>query len=629
MRAHQQQLDDAITWCNTAANNIVSAKDTITKNVTAAQQEIKTIEDTAALTGLDPNGDVRAIVEREYGENVATIDALAVGLGGKPGVPASPVDGPGKPDPEFSQQPGTGTQKRSKASFASATRPGAIATGPLQVVPHALRASARHPAPGLPRGPGKPPNGSSIVGRRRSHHPTSPVAPPPVPGPAGTPSAPTAPSSPVTNLGGGASSSPGLSSPSSPLTSSPSTSSPSGSSKIPPPEAVCRGWRPPRPAARLPARAPNSTTALDAAAPQSAPMAAPPPAPAPPPAAWRTPNHPRRLPGVGPIRWRRWVTGGQAAPAPPVGAGPGAGAPAAPPPMPLGPPPTPPPAVPATPGAASAGPIGPGVAPASPTVPRVPWSPGAGPGVGGRAEREAVAAAATAGALRRQSGGNDPMQLARRIGAALNAGDNIDFGFFWVTAVTMDGTIVVANSYGLGYIPEGVTLPEQVRMASADDSTPAGERAKWATYPTPCGAGLGAAPQRQPRGLWSPPKSVRFDLALRVTPQPQSDTGQLKMQRPSRSEAIAPQAAARLAAVSDAGLAAAAARSGRRRRLRPTRRARCGSKCEAVDEHGTRHRASGGIRHLRRSRSRSWRCIARIQPPRLPRRLVIADWVYG
>ena len=99
MKAHQQQLDDAITWCNTAASNIVSAKDTITANVTAAQQEIQTIEDTAALTGLDPDGDVRAVVEREYGENVATIDGLAVGLGGKPGMPASPVDGPGKPEP--------------------------------------------------------------------------------------------------------------------------------------------------------------------------------------------------------------------------------------------------------------------------------------------------------------------------------------------------------------------------------------------------------------------------------------------------------------------------------------------------------------------------------------------------
>ena len=117
MKAHQQQLDDAITWCNTAASNIVSAKDTITANVTAAQQEIKTIEDTAALTGLDPNGDVRAVVEREYGENVATIDGLAVGLGGKPGMPASPVDGPGKPDPNQPTEMQThGTDSRGSSS---------------------------------------------------------------------------------------------------------------------------------------------------------------------------------------------------------------------------------------------------------------------------------------------------------------------------------------------------------------------------------------------------------------------------------------------------------------------------------------------------------------------------------
>ena len=71
----------------------------------------------------------------------------------------------------------------------------------------------------------------------------------------------------------------------------------------------------------------------------------------------------------------------------------------------------------------------------------------------------------------------------RRSGAALHAEPNMDFGFFWVTAVTVDGQIVVANSYGLAYIPEGVNLPEHVRMASADESIPVGDRAKWATCP--------------------------------------------------------------------------------------------------------------------------------------------------
>ena len=42
---------------------------------------------------------------------------------------------------------------------------------------------------------------------------------------------------------------------------------------------------------------------------------------------------------------------------------------------------------------------------------------------------------------------------------------------------------MVANSYGLGYIPEGVQLPESVDMATADETIPATERARWATYP--------------------------------------------------------------------------------------------------------------------------------------------------
>lgn len=94
-----------------------------------------------------------------------------------------------------------------------------------------------------------------------------------------------------------------------------------------------------------------------------------------------------------------------------------------------------------------------------------------------------MAAASTADAARRR--GPDPLQLARRIAAALNATDSGggDLGFFWITAVTIDGKIVVANSYGLAYVPEGVQLPEPVHMASADDSIPATERASWATYP--------------------------------------------------------------------------------------------------------------------------------------------------
>ncbi len=97
-----------------------------------------------------------------------------------------------------------------------------------------------------------------------------------------------------------------------------------------------------------------------------------------------------------------------------------------------------------------------------------------------RAARDAVAAASARGEKK------DPLRLARRVAAALNAADSGGgdaYGFFWITAVTTDGEIVVANSYGLAYIPEGVELPAQVYMASADRIVPIDERARCATYP--------------------------------------------------------------------------------------------------------------------------------------------------
>ena len=148
------------------------------------------------------------------------------------------------------------------------------------------------------------------------------------------------------------------------------------------------------------------------------------------------------------------------------------------------------------------------------------------------------------------------MQLARRIGAALNAGETTDFGFFWVTGVTADGTIVVANSYGLAYIPEGVNLPEQVKMATADESIPAGERAKWATYPILALQGWAQHHNTKLRAVVA--TEAQFDNfdpgASRITLQPDDIPDDGKMQGRSRLEVIAPDAAARLARVSDAGL---------------------------------------------------------------------------
>jgi hypothetical protein len=175
-----------------------------------------------------------------------------------------------------------------------------------------------------------------------------------------------------------------------------------------------------------------------------------------------------------------------------------------------------------------------------------------------RAERDAIAAAATAGALRRQSSGgsNDPLQLARRIGAALNAEPNIDFGFFWVTALTQDGQIVVANSYGLGYIPEGVNLPDQVRMASADESIPVGDRAKWATYPILAVQGWAQHHNVRLRAVVATEDQFKnFDPGTaKVTLQSEDIPESGKMQGRNRLAVIAPDAASRLAAVSPTGL---------------------------------------------------------------------------
>jgi hypothetical protein len=173
-----------------------------------------------------------------------------------------------------------------------------------------------------------------------------------------------------------------------------------------------------------------------------------------------------------------------------------------------------------------------------------------------RAERDAAVAAATAGALRRKTGGSDPVQSARHIGAALNAGGTTDFGFFWITGLMADGTIVVANSYGLGYIPEGVNLPDQVKMVSTDESIPLAERARWVTYPILAVQGWAQHHNAELRAVVA--TEAQFDQfdpgTARITLQPEDIPEDGTMRGRGRLEVIAPAAAARLAAVSDTGL---------------------------------------------------------------------------
>ncbi|WP_319449185.1 MULTISPECIES: secretion protein EccK [unclassified Mycobacterium] len=239
----------------------------------------------------------------------------------------------------------------------------------------------------------------------------------------------------------------------------------------------------------------------------------------------------------------------------------------APTPMPLGPPATPTPAAPVGSGSGSGGtvsgtpgstPTGPGVHAASTANTSAAGiaAPAPIPVSAARMERDAMAASAAAGAARRQkNGGNDALTLARRIGAALNVGAT-DFGFFWVTGLCADGTIVVANSYGLGYIPENVNLPAQVQLVTADESIPPSERAKWATYPILAVQGWAQAHGEKLRAIVATEAQfANFDPGTaKVVLQPDDIPETGKMEGRSRLEVIAPAAASRLASVSDAGL---------------------------------------------------------------------------
>ncbi len=166
-----------------------------------------------------------------------------------------------------------------------------------------------------------------------------------------------------------------------------------------------------------------------------------------------------------------------------------------------------------------------------------------------------MAAAATAGALRRRSAGNDPSLLAQRIGAALNAGIT-DVGFFWITGLAKDGTIIVANNYGLGYIPEGVNLPEQIKMATVDESIPATVRGTWATYPILALHGWAQHHNTDLRAVIATEDQFKgFDPgAAKITLRPDDIPDNGHMEGRHRLQVVAPDAALKLAAVSSGRL---------------------------------------------------------------------------
>lgn len=224
--------------------------------------------------------------------------------------------------------------------------------------------------------------------------------------------------------------------------------------------------------------------------------------------------------------------------------------------VPLGAPPTPSPAAPV------ATPVGPAVAPATVTQAAAGGGVAAGPVPvsAARAEREAVLQAVNAEAARRRIGGpGDPLTLAIRIAAALNAADRPDgssMEFFWATAVTTDGQILLANSYGLGYIPDGQNLPEQVRFVALDDSVPVAQRVSWATYPWRALAGWAEAKGVELRTVIGTEEQLKkVDVGAAQTTLNADDipsTSQLPGR--DRLAIIAPQQAKQLAATADTAL---------------------------------------------------------------------------
>lgn len=242
----------------------------------------------------------------------------------------------------------------------------------------------------------------------------------------------------------------------------------------------------------------------------------------------------------------------------PVG-GPAAAAPAAPA-APLGPAPTPSPAAPvAQPGPTA--PAGPGVAAAGTSNQQAAAAAAPIPVSPARAERDAMAAAAKAGLLQRKSAGNTDadIEIARRISAALHAPPSIpaaSYQFTWAVGVTSEGQILAANSYGIGYIPDGVKLPGQVTLVSADEAIPPAERGRWVNVPFLALQGWAQFHGKTLRAIIGTPDEVKpYKSSMHAEElAPDDIPADGTMQGRSRLQVIAPEAAARLEEWSDVTL---------------------------------------------------------------------------
>lgn len=242
--------------------------------------------------------------------------------------------------------------------------------------------------------------------------------------------------------------------------------------------------------------------------------------------------------------------------------GPAAAAPTAPA-APLGPAPTPSPAAPvAQPGQGGpVGPAGPGVAAAGTNNQQAAAAAAPIPVSPARAERDAMAAAAKAGLLQRKSAGNTDadIEIARRISAALHAPPSIpaaSYQFVWAVGVTSEGQILAANSYGIGYIPDGVKLPGQVTLVSADEAISPAERGRWVNFPFLAIQGWAQFHGKTLRAIIGTPEEVKpYKSSMHAEElAPDDIPADGTMQGRSRLQVIAPEAAARLEEWSDVTL---------------------------------------------------------------------------
>ena len=592
---HEQQssLVRAITWLRQVSTNIQAIKTAIAAKVAATEEKI------AALEAADLRGEVRqeridALVGAAHDSNVADVEnaadtsrfqnfslndeqltrslenLLKEGTAASPD-PASQNSRNGESSqspPTPAQQGGIQTIRNGGPTPANMNAAGGE-SGDLPAAPPPAQAPADQPPADMNAGSGPTGNLPDAP---------APEAPPPATPPAanlGTPLAtgdlPDAPPAPgptptFTPAPAGTSSGPSVSQPTTPISTggvkggtpgNPSiggAQGPSGGTGGGGPQAPAATAGPGQGSGAAPVNTPQQdfqkgfTDATKAANANPMPLnqtplssAAPPPQPAAPvyqPADTSSSTSPA-------------ATTSHSAPAtsaPAPAAPPPPSAPTGPPPMPLGNPSTPSPAAPVPP---SAGPVGPAVAPASTNQGAAGAAPV--PISAARAERDAIAAAATAGAMRRK--GPNPRQLARHIGAALNV-DITDPSLFWITAVTSDGQILAANNYGLAYIPEHVHLPEQVRMVTADESIPAQIRGTWATYPLLAVQEWARHHNVTLQAVAGTEENLKgFDLGAArdiITPEDMPDSG--KMQGRNRLEVIAPEVAIKLAGISASGL---------------------------------------------------------------------------